>query len=74
MPAQTCTPGRVGTTPSPLRRDQAPLRASVVVVPGLAHKVRGLLGLDGTQVLLPIPPNHENCYTRHESTCSEHES
>jgi hypothetical protein len=57
-----------------LGRAEETLSAGVVVVPGLAHSVRGLFRRDGTNGFLTIPPNHESCKTRHESTCSEDET
>jgi hypothetical protein len=73
MAAQTCARPDLQNTLR-LGKAEATLSAGVVLVPGLVRPVRGLPGLDGTQILLPLPPNHENCKTRHESTGSEDET
>ena len=73
MAAQTCARPDLQNTLR-LGKAEATLSAGVVLVPGLVRPVRGLPVLDGTQILLPIPPNHESCKTGHESTGSEDET
>jgi hypothetical protein len=67
-------PGRIGKNALLLGKAEATLSAGVVVVPGLAHSVRGLFRRDGTNGFLTIPPNHESCKTGHESARSEDET
>ena len=73
MAAQTCARPDLQNTLR-LGKAEATLSAGVVVVPGLAHSVRGLFRRDGINGFLTIPPNHESCKTGHESARSEDET